>query len=168
MSLPLFLMAAGMSLSAAGQGLDIVQKRKELKYQERLYRSQAAEVERMAALDEWRTRRYGETVLSSQRSGYAKAGVDLDSGSPLEVMAETAAQIDLDARIIKYNGAMEAARLRNEARMARYNRKMGTITGILNMGASLLGKVGSMPQSGLLSSSTSSSSSSLSSTPVVA
>lgn len=47
-------------------------------------------------------REKGKT-LSAQRAAYAKAGVRIDEGTPLDVMADTAANYELDLAVNRYN-----------------------------------------------------------------
>lgn len=148
MALPLFLMAAGMGLSLAGQGFSIHQQRQAYRQQARLYRQNAAMAEADTQLQLKQYDRQAEQFMSEQRAGYAKAGVDLSSGSPLEVMADTAGQVELDRQIIRYRGDVEKARWLNEAKMARYNAKTALISGILGMGGSLISSSANLALSG--------------------
>ncbi len=59
-------------------------------------------------------RRRGEQMISIQRSLLAKGGVDLDFGSPLALLADTAAETELDARRTAYE-----SRLAVQARQQR-------------------------------------------------
>ena len=54
-----------------------------------------------------RTKRQTEGL---QRARYAKSGVLINDGSPLEVMADTAAQFEMDIRAMTYNTQIEAMR----------------------------------------------------------
>jgi hypothetical protein len=55
---------------------------------------------------------------STQRARFAKAGVT-EEGSPLEVMADTAALLEMDAQEVNRQAQIEAARLRAGARETR-------------------------------------------------
>lgn len=50
--------------------------------------------------------------VSEQRAGFAKGGVRVDVGTPLEVMAETAAEFELDLAANRYNLALTKERIR--------------------------------------------------------
>ncbi len=56
--------------------------------------------EQRAAIDD--SLREQARLAGAQRVAYAKGGVDVGSGTPLDVMAETAAEADLQALRIKY------------------------------------------------------------------
>lgn len=54
-------------------------------------------------------------AIGKQRALYAKAGVRLDEGSPLEVMADTASQFELDLAANRYNLATGMEKIRYES-----------------------------------------------------
>ena len=54
-------------------------------------------------------RRGIEKLKGEQRAGYAAAGVKVDTGSALDVAADTAKWGEYDAQTIMYNGAVEKA-----------------------------------------------------------
>jgi hypothetical protein len=67
------------------------------------------------------------TLIGRQASAYARAGVDIASGSPLLVMAHTAAQGGVEQASEYEAGTAEAALQRYYGKIAAYN---GTIGGI--------------------------------------
>lgn len=67
-----------------------------------------------------RLRMDGKKVLSTQGARYAKAGVVGDTGTPLEVMAETAGLIELSVLDKKRAADAEAQATRSEGAMKRY------------------------------------------------
>ncbi len=56
-----------------------------------------------------------DSLLSNQRARYAKSGVVVNAGTPLEVMVKTAGDAAKDAELIKYNGLTKAQRYRSLA-----------------------------------------------------
>lgn len=148
MALPLFLMAAGMGLNMVGKGMDIYSQIRAYRQQAKAFEENAAYAEENTRLELEQFNRQAEQFQSSQRAGYAKAGVELSSGSPLEVLADTAGQIQLDRNIIRYRGDVEKASWLNQASMARYNSKISLISGILNMGGSLISSGANLSLSG--------------------
>lgn len=88
--------------------------------------------------EEYSLKKEKARVLSRQTALYAKAGVLPYMGSPLEVMAESATQVELDIVANRYNVEVGVSRLQYEA---RYQRKMaGTYrrAGYIGAGATLL------------------------------
>lgn len=55
-----------------------------------------------------RARRLGQKVIQDQRVAYAKAGVQQTSGTPVTKIADTAAEIELEAQLIEYEGRIGA------------------------------------------------------------
>lgn len=148
MALPMFLMAAGMGLQTAGGLYSIGVKQQLYRAQARAYEADAETSEQATALDVERYRKTAESALSSMRASYAKSGVELSSGSPLEVMAESAGQAELDAKIIQWQGDVQAINLRNQARMTRYQARNSFVSDLLGLGGSLLAQGGNMALSG--------------------
>jgi hypothetical protein len=70
-------------------------------------------------------------LMGRQRSLYAKAGVDISSGSPLLVLADTAMQGAEEAERIKLSGESGAAIQRWSGETAAYAGKIGGISTFL-------------------------------------
>ena len=73
------------------------------------------------------TKEKGKTI-SAQRAAYAKAGVRLDEGTPLDVMADTAAEYELDLATGRYNLAstINAKQFNLESNLAVKNYNLAT------------------------------------------
>lgn len=103
------------------------------RYQDRVAQHNARLAEQAAAdaldrgsVEESRQRARTGQLIGSQRAAYASAGVDVASGSALDVVGDTAAIGELDARTIRNNAAREAwglqaaaYNLRAEGKLAR-------------------------------------------------
>jgi len=99
---------------------------------------QAAENERRrAAYEERRHRERTRKLLAAQEVQYALAGVDTE-GSPLMVRAESAAQAEMDAIMIRAGGDWEAARYRSEAMLSGMQARAARRAGALRAGTTLL------------------------------
>jgi hypothetical protein len=79
-------------------------------------------------------------LLAVQRSKYAKAGV-VAEGTPLEVQAETAGLLELDALEMNRQAQNKVARLRAEGRMQKAAGEAGAYAQNIQAGASLLSGV---------------------------
>ena len=93
---------------------------------------------------EARHRRGTEKILSAQRAGWAKAGVEM-AGTPLIVEAETITEADLDALAIRYAGTVEQGQImaqvaaqRQEAALQKMAGRAARTAGYLGAGTSLL------------------------------
>lgn len=74
-------------------------------------------LKQQSAFEQAKTLRAKKLAESSQRALYAKAGVRLDEGSPLEVMADTAAQFELDLAANRYNLGIGLEKTRYESQV---------------------------------------------------
>jgi hypothetical protein len=86
---------------------------------------------RQAAEDE---RRKGRRLAGKQRAAFGKAGVEIDEGTPLDVLAMTAADAETNAIRAALAFEQQADSLRSAGKVARTQ-------GILGAGATLLGSV---------------------------
>jgi hypothetical protein len=83
-------------------------------------REKDAEQTRQAAMwEESKSRDESRALISKQRAMYARSGVALDEGSPLLIMADTAAQAEKDALAIRWQGDTAYAAGMNEAELMR-------------------------------------------------
>lgn len=103
----------------------------------------AAQAQLIAAQDERQTRILGRKALGSMRAAYGASGVTLE-GSPMDVLAESAAQAELDALNIKFSGETKATNLRNQAKILRYQGGQAKSAGYLSASATLLNAGGDL------------------------
>ena len=87
-----------------GTGLSAMAQYRAGQAQEAAYELGARTTERETAQQEFESRRRTERMMASQRALYAKAGVDITSGSPLMILAETAGEGEREAQIIRDPG----------------------------------------------------------------
>ena len=97
---------------------------------------QAAQIERQGIQEEEISRTKLKRLLATQRAAYAKAGVDISSGSPLTILAATAAEGEKEALNIRM-GTEESAE------MARFSGRTARSVGESRSKATLLGGLGS-------------------------
>lgn len=87
-------------------------------YNAQLAEREAAEAQEAAAYEEKKFRKGGERLKARQRALYAKAGVTPE-GSPLEVMEQTAVELETDALMIRRGGQLGYQRYTAEAGLQR-------------------------------------------------
>lgn len=97
-------------------------------YNARLAEREAAEAQEAAAFEERKLRKGGERLKATQRARIAKAGVTFE-GSPLDVMAETARELEMDALLIRRGGQLGAQRFTAEAALSRLAGKSALLRG---------------------------------------
>lgn len=112
---------------------------------------QATDALKRGDMEATRHRQAVEGLKGRQRTALASANLDLSSGSPLDILADTAGLGELDALTIESNAAREAAGYRAqgmnfgaEAALERSRAKSSLASSGLAAGASLLTGVGTV------------------------
>lgn len=84
--------------------------------------------------------------IGSQRARLAAQGIDIESGSALDIQLDSAGLGEVDARIIENNGAreswgyrMQATDSRTRGKIARYEAKQQAVGTLLTTGAKSFG-----------------------------
>ena len=125
------LVSAGTAIYSAQQ------EKKTREYRAQLAEEAGEEVRAGTELEVARHREEVKKLKGRQRAAYAKAGVRME-GSPLEVLADTQAQADLDQLIIEHGGFVSQ---RAQKRTAMWERQAGSAAqraGYIGAGTSLL------------------------------
>lgn len=106
------------------------------KAQEDMYEYQQDVQEYNAALErqnaEYQARKHRKDVqrlLASQRAHLSASGLDISMGSPLELMADTAYEGEMDAQEIIYAGEMRATGLQHQADLSGFQGKVAYWSG---------------------------------------
>ena len=119
----LFAQALGIGAQAYGQYKESKSAAQAEAYNAAVARQQAEAAGKSAELELWRARKRAESFLGTQRSSYAKAGVRSDFGSPLEVMADSAAELEMDALITNYNIKTQQNQYLSQAALSDWSSK---------------------------------------------
>ena len=140
------LQAVGAGLSAYGQYEAGQAGAKINLFNARVAVFQALNAVERGQRNESRLRLAVRGIIGAQRSAFAAAGVDVNTGSAAEIQADTAALGEQDALTIRNNAALEAWGYRTQAEISRYQAKVqkraatfGVISTILGSGADILG-----------------------------
>ena len=111
---------------------------------------QAKDAEKRGQVEEDRFRQQMTAFQGEQISSLAASGVQVDSGSPLQILADTAEEIELDARTIRHNASMEAWNFKNQsynalaqANLSKWEGKQARTNSYISAGTSLLSGLGS-------------------------
>lgn len=110
--------------------------------------TQATQIERKGISEEAVSRARLKKLMSSQRALYAKAGVDLSSGSPLTVLTATALEGDKEAAGIRLNTGEEARATRSGAGLQRFYGKQSLRAGGTKARGTLLSGLGKAASQG--------------------
>lgn len=152
--LALALAGVGTAVSVYGQVEQAKTAKAMGKYNAKLAENQARQTEMDAAENIRRKRKENKRLIATQRSRYAKAGV-LEEGTPLELLAETAGNLEMEtldydrqqrmaAAGLRAQGAADLAMGANQARAAY----IGAGASLLQGGASMASMGYQMQQSG--------------------
>jgi hypothetical protein len=126
-AIPYVISAVGTGVAAYGQYSSARNQERAYEQNARIAEADANAVQRKATYEESQARTRLKRLMGTQRALYAKAGVDLSEGSPLFVLADTAAQGEEDLEFIREGGDVAATRLRSTASLQRfYGKAAGT------------------------------------------
>lgn len=107
-------------------------------YNAQLAEREAEEAQEAAAGEERRHRKAGVRLKATQRARFGALGVTPE-GSPLDVMAETAAELERDALTIRRGGQLGYQRFTAEASLQRIAGRSALLRGRARRRASYLG-----------------------------
>jgi len=114
-------------------------REKQLEYQSRMEDLQADRIKFRGDWEEKRAREKGSQVKGAQRAGYAAGNVQVDTGSPLDILTATDREIDMDAAMIRYNTQAEAGARRAQSGLYRAAGKTARSDSMLAAGSTLIG-----------------------------
>jgi len=108
------------------------------KYNEAMMEREGVMAQRSADIKKNQISRSKGKMAGTQHARYAKSGVVTTSGSPFEVMVDTAGQYEMDKAVVQYNAEVEKRRA--GAMQAQYGRaaKQAYSAGLWGAGSSLL------------------------------
>lgn len=124
-----------MGISAAGGLMSAQSQAAAGEAEKQANYANARVIEMNAAKAEAKNRLENKRILSTQRALYAKAGVDMSSGSPLLIMSESAAEGERESMDIRTAG-------KREARLMRYYGRQAKSSADAQAGATLLTTLG--------------------------
>jgi len=107
------------------------------------YQRQAAAERQQAEFNANMQQEKAIKLISTQRAGYLAAGVSLQ-GSPLDAIADTTRQTDLDVQAIKYNGEIKAQNFEAQALAFKAKADAAQTSGIVGAISPLIKGFGGM------------------------
>jgi hypothetical protein len=113
-------------------------QQKYAKYNAKVAENQAAGERMRAGVAADQQRELHRRVIANQRAQYGTSGVDVASGSPLLVIADSARQAELDAQIILAGGEGRAIGFQSQAALDRFQGRAAMTAGYVNAGSTLL------------------------------
>ena len=85
------------------------------KYNEAVLKQEGDMALRSAELENRKTQREKYLMAGKQKAGYAKGGVVANTGTPYQVMVDTAQQYEMDKAITNYNAQVQKRRAESQA-----------------------------------------------------
>lgn len=111
-----------------------------------IFEARAEDALRRGKLEERRRRLVTDRVAGAQTAAFAASGVQVSTGSPLDVILSTVEQGELNAQIVRANAerealgfTIEAQNLRSSASLSLLRGREARKAGLLGAGSSLLG-----------------------------
>lgn len=126
-----------LGLTAAGQITEGYQQAQAAEYNAAVARQKAQAARKAGKLEADRIRKQRERLTGRQKALYAKAGVTF-SGSPMEVMIDSATNYEMDALITEYNYEVEARQSESQAQISNWRAKTYRSNSWKRAGATLL------------------------------
>ncbi len=146
---PATIAIAALAMSAVGTGVSALGQYRQgqateaaQEYNAKVSEANAEAIKAKAAYEEDISRDKLKRLMGTQRALYGKAGVDISSGSPLLVLADTAAQGEKEALAIRYGGDVEATQQKNQARLQRLYGKSAYSSGLIGAGSTFFSGMG--------------------------
>ncbi len=137
------LVAIGSAMSAYGQYRQGEAAKAAGSFNEDVAAANAEAARKKAAYEEEIQRDKLKKIMGRQRTLYAKAGVNIDEGSPLLMLMETAEEAERDAQAIRYGGDVAATQMLNQGRMAAFQGEQAYKAGMIGAGSTFLTGLGS-------------------------
>jgi len=128
---------AGTLMSVQGQLAQGSAQKKWGEYNAQVAERDAESARQSAEYEAGLKRREGEKILGTQRALFGKAGVTFE-GSPLMLMEQTAADVEMDALMIERGGVLTSQRYQSEATLSRMKGQAASRAGYYGAGTTLL------------------------------
>lgn len=142
--IPYIIMAVGTAVSVAGQI-----RQGQAAQNAAMYNAKVNEQNATAAEQQAQSQAAMQTHRASMHNGellaeYGASGVVSGEGSPLEVLAQSAASAEMDRQNIIYNGRVRATSFRNGAQLAITQGETAMQNGYMSAAGTLLQSAGKM------------------------
>lgn len=128
---------AGTAVSAVGAIAQGQQAADAAEFNAAVAQNEAIQARQEAAFQESQHRKRARSLLASQRAAVGASGTSF-TGSPLSIMADSAAEAEIDAMMIRRSGTIAAANARARAAAERMDARAQRTAGLFNAGSSLL------------------------------
>ena len=131
------LQAAPMALQVIGQAGSAVAGSQASSANAKADRAEAKQAIINASIEEQQSRRRSRQILAKQEAKGAAAGVDVSSGSPLEVMLDSARQAEEEALLLRMGGKIRSNSALMRAQLESQKGTSSILGGIAGIGGTL-------------------------------
>jgi hypothetical protein len=138
--------AIGSLTSAAGSISAGMAQANAAKFDQQVDANNARQAEQAADAQAVVSQQTTDQKLGQQKVAYGASGVDVNTGSPVDVMTSTAAQARLDALNLRYGGRMTARSDLESGQLAAYQGSEAETAGFLGAAGTLLTGAGTVGQ----------------------
>ena len=129
---------AGTAVAAAGAVQQGAAAKQTANFNATVSRNNAVATEQAAAAEADRQNLQSRKLIASGVAAASASGIDPNSGSPLEVMADLAGQAKLDEELGRWQARERAKGYANQATIDTYTGREAARAGTINAGSSLL------------------------------
>lgn len=136
---PVTLGLIGTAVSAVGMLSNAAAQSNAAEYNAAVARQNAEIMNQQGAAAAEAQSREARAKIGLMSANYAASGVDVGSGSPLDVLAESAAMAKLDNLTTKYNYSLKATGYQNSATLDTMNANNAMTSGFLSAAGTALG-----------------------------
>jgi hypothetical protein len=132
---PITMMMVGTGVSAFGSLMQGQSQAQSSEYNAAIQRQNAiiAQQQSQAAVEA--QQRNAARTIGTMVANYGASGVQVDSGSPLDVLADSARMAELDKLTTQYNYQLKAMGYDQQANLADMNAQSATTSSLINAGA---------------------------------
>lgn len=139
LGLSAILTMASTAVSAAGTIAGTAAQVQAADYQQKQQNMLAEDALKRGAQEEEGQRRKTAALQARQKAVMAASGLDVSTGSPLAILADTAQLGELDAQVIKDNARRQAWTHKGNAAMAGMQKKNAMVSGVIGTFSTVLG-----------------------------
>jgi len=145
MSDPVTWLILGGLVSAGGTIYSAAKQAETAEFNAQLAENTAQQERENAAREEQRYRRQADRFMSTSQSLYSVSGLRLDEGSALDVIMDSAMELELDALAIKAGAEARSLYYQRQAELERRRGETALVSGMIGAGTSLLSDFSSYP-----------------------
>lgn len=138
----LIMTAAAAAVSAVGSIQQGNAQAKAYKYNAQIEEQNAVQARDAASAQAGQVDRDNKRKIAEAMAAYGASGVDVNQGSPLDVLSDLATEGELSKRIVLYQGELTARGDQQQAGLDRMNASSAQTAGYINAGATVLGAAG--------------------------